>query len=265
MNKKIRSLVQQARVFGHTVSLAQLSVHAANAAFFLLLSVFPAATLILALLRFLPLRVEDLFSAAALFLPDASLSVFEYIFGIRNPGRVISVSAVIALWSASRGTYGILRGLNRAYRLRETRGYVRVRIACLFDTLLLVGAILAALLLYVFGQEAADLLHLPFLSLFRNDFFRFLTACAILILLFAALYCSLPNHHIHFSACLHGAVFSGAGWMIFSWLYSFYINYFSNMDQLYGGLSAIAVTMLWLYICMEIFFLGAVINRRRLP
>lgn len=253
MEEKLRLMIK-------SFSRHHISVYAGNAAFFLLLSVFPAITLLLGLVQFMPIDQDELLTLLSRVLPEVAVPVFRYVFNVNNPITVISVSAVTAIWSASRGTYGVLRGLNRAYERRETRGYIRVRLACVADTLLLLAAIIVALLLYVFGQTASEVLQSSFLGFLINPVFRFLITTAVLILLFALVYLILPNHHIRFVEALPGAIFSGAGWMVFSALFSAYVTFFSNMDKLYGGLSAVAITMLWLYFCIEILFLGGVLN-----
>lgn len=242
------------------VSKSHLTIYAGNAAFFLLLSVLPFATFLLGIVRYLPISNEDLLNLIGRLLPEAAVPLFQYLFDMNNPIAVISISAVVAIWSASRGTYGVLRGLNRAYELKETRGYIRVRLQCMMDTLLLVIAFLAALLLYVFGRSITDFLQSGPFSFLINPVTRFLLATLMLILLFSLIYLILPNHRVRFSSVLPGAALAGAGWMAYSALYSLYINYFSSMNRLYGGLSTVAITMLWLYVCMEILFLGGLIN-----
>lgn len=237
-----------------------IPVYAGNASFFLLLSVFPLATLILGLTPWLPIGTEELLELIGRILPESARTVFRYIFDMNDPTAVVSISAVAALWSASRGTYGLLRGLNKAYELKENRGYFRLRLHCFFETFLLLLAIAAVLLLYVFGQPIARWLESSPLRIVFGSAFRFLAATTVLIFLFALLYLLLPNHRVSFRSGLPGAAFSGAGWMAFSSLYSLYVNHFSGTGRLYGSLSAIAVTMLWLYICMEIFFLGGILN-----
>ena len=242
------------------ISSIPISVYAGNASFFLILSVFPLATLLLGILQYLPFTGDELIAMFSRIVPETAASLFHFLFFVNNPTAVISVSAVAAVWAASRGTYGILRGLNRAYELQETRHYIRVRLHCVLDTLLLVLAILAALLLYVYGQLAEELLSHTTFSFLVNRVTRFLVTTAMLILVFSALYLILPNHHVRFRRVLPGAVFSGAGWMVFSAIYSYYVSHFSGMNRLYGSLSTVAFTMLWLYFCMMILFLGAMFN-----
>ena len=47
---------------------------------------------------------------------------------------------------------------------------------------------------------------------------------------------------------------------IFSFVFSIYIDNFSNFSYMYGSLTAIVLAMLWLYICMQIVLIGAEIN-----
>jgi membrane protein len=51
------------------------------------------------------------------------------------------------------------------------------------------------------------------------------------------------------------------GWLIFSDLYSIYVERFSGYGNLYGSVYAVALSMLWLYCCMSILFFGGALNR----
>ena len=51
-----------------------------------------------------------------------------------SSGAIISISAVTALWSASRGVYSIVSGLNSVYDVKETRSYIKTRLLALFYT-----------------------------------------------------------------------------------------------------------------------------------
>ena len=41
----------------------------------------------------------------------------------------------------------------------------------------------------------------------------------------------------------------------------YYIDSFSNYSSLYGSFTSIALFMLWLYVCVSLLFVGALINR----
>ena len=87
----------------------------------------------------------------------------------------------------------------------------------------------------------------------------------LLTAFFSLVYAVLPNHRTKPRRLLPGAFAAAVGWQVFSAVFSYYVNRFGNWSLYYGSLSAIALTMLWLYVCMIILFLGAVLNRWGLP
>src|SRR5690606_17282190 len=75
----------------------------------------------------------------------------QAIFDTQRPG-LLSVTAVLALWSASSGTKTVMKALNRAYDVEESRPFIRKQ--AVGPLLTLVGglAFLAAAVVLVVGQ-----------------------------------------------------------------------------------------------------------------
>ena len=61
----------------------------------------------------------------------------------------------------------------------------------------------------------------------------------------------------------YGAVFTSVLLMISTWGYSIYIEYFSDFETLYGGISNILFLMLWINLITYIFVLGMNLNAAR--
>ena len=80
--------------------------------------------------------------------------------------------------------------------------------------------------------------------------------------LFTATYCVLPNCSVRLGASLPGAFVTAVLWVLFSQLFTLYAERFGNYSLYYGSLSIIAMTMLWLYACIFLFYCGAVLNRQ---
>ena len=102
-----------------------ISSHAANAGYFIVLSVFPALVLVLSVLRYTSLDAQDLLMLLEGFLPAALMDETERLIVstyAHTSTTVVSVSVVGLLWSASRGVYGLLTGLNNIYEVSENRG-----------------------------------------------------------------------------------------------------------------------------------------------
>ena len=57
-----------------------------------------------------------------------------------------------------------------------------------------------------------------------------------------------------------GAAFSAAGWVLFSFFFSVFVENFSNYATIYGSLTAIIILMMWLYFCMYILLIGGEVS-----
>ncbi len=246
----------------------KISVHSANTSFFLVLSVFPALLLLVGVLSYTTFGVEDVLDLLKQVMPVALLPIAEKLLnGAYDASSVslLSVSAVTALWSASRGIFGLKQGLDDVYGVEERRGYFVTRGLCMVYTILFVVVLILTLLLNVFGRIISDYLHMttnPFL-LFVMDVidFRFFLLLFLQTGLFTAMYAALPDRRLGLWESFPGAVVSSLGWLVFSQLFSLYVEHFPRYANIFGSVYAAALAMLWLYCCISIIFYGAVINR----
>ena len=74
------------------------------------------------------------------------------------------------------------------------------------------------------------------------------------------MYAALPNKRNSFRESLPGALLASVGWLVFSDLYSVYVENFSGYANIYGSVYALALSMLWLYFCISIVFYGGALN-----
>lgn len=250
-----------------TIQQLNIPLHAANAGYFIVLSVFPALLLILSLLRYTGLTVENLIDVLHSFLPSALMDAAEeLVFSTyqNTSGAVVGLSAVTALWSASRGIYGLLTGLNAIYGVSEDRGYFFTRGISVVYTFAFFLVMLLTLVLHVFGSAVIDLLFMidnPIL-IFLIDILdlRFFLLLFVQTLIFTLMFMVLPNRRNRFRDSLPGGLFASLGWLVFSDIYSIYVENFQNYSNIYGSVYAIALSMLWLYCCMAILFAGGALN-----
>lgn len=264
-------LVAKLRRSARAFSRLRLGVHAANTSYFLILSAFPALVLLLGLLRHTRLGAADLVAMLEGVLPSALLPEAEVMIHQlqqSTSGAVVGLSALGALWSASRGIFGLLMGLNAIYGAEENRGYFYTRALSLFYTFAFLFVMLLTLVLHVFGTGL--LLYLQSKSggflrfLLRLIDLRFFLLLGLQTALFAAMFTALPNRPLHLRDSLPGAFLASSGWLIFSQLFGIYVEHFTDYTTLYGNVAAMAVGMLWLYFCMYILFFGGAVNSRLL-
>lgn len=246
----------------------EIPVYAAQASFFIVLAFFPFIMLLLTLIQFVPaINKSDLQAILVAIMPDMldslMLGIVDDLY-IKSPGTILSVTAIIALWSSARGMMGIERGLNRIYNSMEQRNYVVRRLICAGYTVIFMAVCIVSLVLLVFGTSIQNLVIRTF-PVFYNlanhiISFRSLLAMVLFLMCFIGLYTIVPKKKQDPWQQVPGALFTTIGWLLFSYAFSIYFTYFSNFSYMYGSLTAIVLMMLWLYFCICILFIGAEIN-----
>lgn len=241
--------------------------YASQASFFIALSVFPALVLLMSLVRYVGLEVETLTELLHGVLPTALMPAAQRL--IMNTYQsttkmVVSVSAITALWSSSRGIHGIVTGLNCIYGVTESRSYVRTRLLSVLYTFIFLLVLVLTLVLHVFGTTILNLLPFeesPLFSFLEGVVdLRFFLLLIIQTALFCGMFMMLPNKRNRFADSFPGAVFASIGWLAFSDLFSIYVENFADLSVVYGSVYAVALSMLWLYCCMSIVFYGGALN-----
>ena len=244
-----------------------VSAFSAQAAFFIIISFFPFIMFLLTLLQYLPIEQSTLMASITSIMPlkvkSLIIVIIDEIYSNAS-GTIISVTAITALWSASRGFLSIVKGLNAVYGIKETRNYFKLRIISTLYTLVFTILIIVTLVILVFGNRLYLWIEAK-LPLFNNVALliisiRTIVSLVLLVFFFLLLFIVIPNRKAHPLSELPGALLSAAGWMGFSYLYSFYIDNMGSFSQTYGSLTAIVFLMLWLYFCMQIMFMGSELN-----
>lgn len=255
------------RVFTAKLRDDSVSAFAAQAAFFIILSFFPFVMFLLTLLNYLPISVADLEIFSSSLFPESVSSILHTILSElieKSSGTILSATVIAALWSASRGMLALVRGLNAVYGHKETRNYFLIRGVSMLYTLVFAALLIAALVLLVFGNQFYQLIitRLPLLGdlALLIISLRSLVTMAVLTLFFLLMYLIIPNRKSSILRELPGAILTAGGWLLFSFLFSYYIDHMGTFSYTYGSLTALAVCMLWLYFCMYILFIGAEVN-----
>lgn len=244
-----------------------ISAFSAQAAFFLIMSVVPFFSLLLTLVKYLPISTQMLRSTIEIFLPSplepmASTIIDELLY--KTNSAILSVSVLVAIWSASKGVMAIINGLKAVYHVEDNRNYFLVRLISSLYTVVFVVAIIVTLLLIVFGNTIYHALKqdFPTAADFIGIFVRqkFVLSFCVLTLFFLFIYQLVKRESNEFIYLVPGAVFSSLSWIIFSYAFSIYIEKFSDFSYTYGSLATIILLMLWVYTCMYLLFIGAELN-----
>ena len=245
-----------------------LSVHAAHVVFFIMVSFFPFVMFFFTLLRYTPLTEESILHLLESIVPDN----IRHVLGTwineayrQSSGTILSITVITTLWSGSKGFMGITYGLDKIYGVKNRRSWLVNRISSLMYTIAFAAILLISLIVLVYGNQillAIDSFFSIEAPLFIGIFsLRSILGFTLFFLFFLLLYMFIPDRKPKAKEEVPGALFTSVLWILFSYLFSIYIDYFTNFSSVYGSLTYIVLFMLWMYVCMDILFLGALINR----
>lgn len=250
----------------------RVGIYTAQASFFIILSIFPFLLLFLNVLGMTSIDPKIITNGINTYVPDVIrpllLQIIQELY-THVSGTIISIVAIVAIWSSSKGVLSVMFGLYEINKIHRNRNYFISRFISMIYTILFLLAIIITMVLLVFGNKIVDFLISKLPALKNITIFtlisRYLLSFVILSLFFLVLYRVANRKLTTFRKCLPGALFSALGWMIFSYVFSIYIDNFSNMSYMYGSLTAFIIMMLWFYFCIYILFIGAEINKKLHP
>lgn len=264
-NDMVWKLAANLKLFINKCKQDKINAYAAQSAFFIILSIIPFLMVFSSLLQYTAVTEGMLLDIIRKVLPDYVspflIAIVDEVYH-RSMG-IISVTAVVAIWSAAKGVQYMTDGLNSVNDLEETRNWFVLRFWAIIYTIVFLVAVVFTLLVLVFGNSLHNLAtgNIPILrqvsDLLSN--FRGLLMFAVLTLFFDVIFTLLPNRKLTFKSQLPGAAICSVAWYVFSFGLSVYVDYFNGFSM-YGSLTTIALIMLWLYFCMYIMMLSVEIN-----
>lgn len=180
-------------------------------------------------------------------------------------GGLLSVSAVLTVWSAMAGVDSIRAALNRAYGVREHRSFFWLTV---LGVAFVIGGAFLLLALALFIVLA------PVLIAFVNTYapgLRGLTATfdqlrypVAIVILFVALTIAhrvLPCRKLSTLSVLPGVIVTVVVWIALSAAYGFFLANFATLASTYAGLSGIFGAMFFLYLAAVALIFGGEVNR----
>lgn len=269
MIKKIMNWkwVRNGKEFADEVKQEHVSAYAGASAFFIFLAVFPLLNILLMLTPFLPYSQQELVDFLVQIFPEDFSSfvrgLISDVFSHGSPGITI-VSIVAGLWSAAKGIMHIRGGLNEVYRSREKQNALIDRLISVFYTAIFVILLLALVTVNLFGRQVLETLVERWEDL-RSiaDFLLSISWVVTFVLamgMMLFLYTVLPSRKQIVVYQIPGAIFSAGAWVLIAWGFSYYISYTMKQSYMYGSLTTIIMLLFWVYLMVNIIFVGGQIN-----
>lgn len=239
-------------------------------AFSSLLAFFPAVILVIGLLGLIPGAYDSLVNLLGTVAPHAVLDAID-VARQSSAGAgagsaiAVTVGTVGALWAASGATGSVIKAVNRAHDLPETRPFWRVRLLA-FALVFLAGLVLAVVfVLIVFGGPLGDAvarragLGHAFTILWAVA--RWPIAFAGILLFLGLVYYLAPaKRPPSWRWITPGSLLGSFLWLALSGLFALYTSFSSSYDRTYGSLAGAIVLLLWLNYSAVALLLGAELN-----
>lgn len=240
---------------------------AATLAFYFMLSVFPFLIFLLSLLPYLPLDPEGIYHFVHDYAPPelAELFTVTVLEVIQEPkGGLLSFGILATIWTSSNGINALIRALNKAHNIDETRSFLKMRLLSIFLTLGTVIVFFVTLLLPVFGNVILtgidEIFFISDETIVILNRLRWLVGAIIMTSVLMLIYKIAPNRKLSFRDVIYGALLATTSWQIISFSFSLYIANFNNFTATYGSLGGVIVLMLWFYLSGLILIIGGEIN-----
>jgi membrane protein len=240
-------------------------------AFSSLLAFFPSLILVIGLFGVLGAGAyESLIHLLGTVSPKAVLDAIKLAkesSAHNSAGSAIAlfVGTVGALWAASGATGSVIKAVNRASELKETRPWWKVRVLAI-ALVLLAGIVTAAVfVLIVFGGPLGDAVArraaLGGAFTLVWNIVRWPIAFGGILLFFAIVYWLAPNRTPrNWRWITPGSAVGAVLWLALSGLFSLYTSFSGSYDRTYGSLAGAIILLLWLNYSAVALLFGAELN-----
>ncbi len=275
MGEKIKKLLGKGIFFLYVLIKKmdddELIALSAQLSYSFVLAFFPFFIFLMTIIGYLRLDSQQVLIFLETLLPTEVYfliqNIVKFVIDTRE-GSLLSLSLFLSIWSSSAGFRGVMRGLNKAYDVIDTRNYIVKIILSIVYTIGLVFLIILMLILVVFGGVIGDFFVRFFVdyvdvNIVLNSWYiiRYTFIITLMVTVFAIIYYYVPVvKNKRLSKVLPGAIFTTIGWISISIGFTYYVNNLSNYSALYGSIGAVIVLMIWLFLTAMIILLGGEIN-----
>lgn len=238
--------------------------NAAAMTYYLLFAMFPFFIFVTSLLGLLHLPTLTLDGQITRFLPEDVVAflnlAIEHITKSSN-NALLTFGLVFSVWFPLRAVSNLMEAINDIYG-EEKSGSHSIRTAIL--TALTIVLIPAMLLLLLLGERVLGFVgeYIPISAEFITGWsrMRFVPMAAALLFMLSAVYFFSPSKIQKARYILPGAVLSMGVWMLFSLIFSYYVDHMGRYSIIYGSIGVIIALLVWMDWSMIAMLMGAVFN-----
>jgi len=195
-------------------------------------------------------------------------TVLNEVFFVSKGGLLAVLGFCITLFLSTNTVAIVAKGLNRAYKVKETRSFLYSRLLALVMVLVNTLVLFLSITLIVFGKVIIKFLvayigmtqHLANVMLFVRWPIAFLTLFILAYLSYYILPDLTGHEKLRRHSAIPGTIFFCISWLLGSWGFSIYINNLHTYNFIYGTIAGFAIMMMWMYYTSILILIGGEIN-----
>ena len=250
---------------------------AAEMGFMLVIGIFPFMLFLMSIFGWMGNKslMDPVIIFLANFMPAQAMSLIRTVLTevmIFSQGGIMAFVGLMATTFLSMNAMAVvLKGLNRAYKVKETRNLIYTRVLSLLMILVDIMVLFLSINLIIFGRI---IINFVVRHLYLSDniaallmMLRWPIAFAALFLMAFLSYYILPdlkgNEQFKRKSAIPGSFFFVIFWLAASWGFSIYVNNLKTYNMVYGTIGAFAVLMVWLYYTSILILIGGEINSQK--
>ncbi|MBA2629390.1 MAG: YihY/virulence factor BrkB family protein, partial [Thermoleophilaceae bacterium] len=251
----------------------QMTHHAAALTYYVLMSLFPALLLALALLGILG-QYPETYDAIIGYLRDVAppsvldpvdRSLRRALQSKETAATALVVSTVVALYGTTGALEAARRALNVVFEVDGGRSFLHRKAIDIVSTFVLMGLVLVSLVMvFVGGRFAEDLLGFIGVGSTVADVWnvaRWPGALLVAMLVFALIYYVTPDvQQRSFRWLTPGAAVGVLLWLLASFGFSAYVSRVADVGAIYGAFAGAILLVAWLWITNVALLFGAELN-----
>lgn len=247
---------------------------AAEMGYMMVIGIFPFMLFLMAVFGWLGNKtlMDPILIFLSTFMPEQAMNliitVLSEVMIFQNGGLIAVTGFIATLLLSTNAIAVVLKGLNRAYKVEETRNFVYTRLLSLIMVFVNTMVLFLTINLIIFGKVIVSFMvrhfHMSKAIAITLLTMRWPVAFLALYVMAFLSYYILPdlrgNEKFKRTSALPGTFFFCTFWLIGSWVFSLYVNNLGTYNMVYGTIGAFAVLMVWFYYTSILILIGGEIN-----
>lgn len=252
-----------------------MPLYSANIAFFLIITIIPLLMLTFSLISLIPnVKIDEFIIYVDTLFPNLPYinDLMHYVINSAkslSSSNIISTNILIALFAGSTTFYYFTLGIHRVHGIKTKHNFLKLKALSILSMLFFFFSMLIMTIFFLLNSLIMQFVREYFPSAINIVTSVFDTKYVIgflsLFTMLLSIYITSTDYKRKIRHNFPGALLSTILWLLVSNTFAFYFSIFPLNSSVYGSLSGVIVFLLWIYVCINIIFIGASINETLYP